>query len=75
MTITGIILSNAALAAFALFAIARVVAFAHRLSPAPVHHDEDSWGLEGNPWVISAPLPLARLAAHEDERERVLLAT
>jgi hypothetical protein len=73
MTNSLIIVLNLTLALFVFAALAALVHLAHRLPSSAPHHDE-LWGNGGNPWVVSDPLPLAQLAAHEDERELVRAA-
>ena len=73
MTNSLIIVLNLAMSLFVFVALAALVHRAHRLPSSAPHHDE-LWGNGGNPWVVSDPLPLAQLAAHEDERELVRAA-
>jgi hypothetical protein len=68
MTISLIIVLNVTLSLFVFGALAALIHLAHRLPSSAPHHDE-LWGNGGNPWVVSDPLPLAQLAAHEDERD------
>jgi hypothetical protein len=63
----SLILLNIALSLLVFGSLGALVALAHRLPSTAPHHDE-LWGNGGNPWVVSDPLPLAQLAAHEDER-------
>lgn len=67
MTLTTIVILNLCLSALTIFAVYGLIRLAHRL-PAVAPHDDERWG-RGNAWVPSDPLPLAQLAAHEDERE------
>ncbi len=73
MTNSLIIVLNLSLALFVFVTLAALIQLAHRLPSSAPHHDE-LWGNGGNPWVVSDPLPLAQLAAHEDERELVRAA-
>lgn len=67
MTTTAILTINSVLAALVIAAVAVVVRLAHRL-PSTAPHNDESWGTSGDPWVISDPLPLRQLVAHELER-------
>ena len=67
MTLTTIIILNLILSALTVLAVYALVRVAHRL-PAVAPHDDANWG-RGLAWVPSDPLPLAQLAAHEDERD------
>ena len=69
MTITFISLLSGALGALVLAAIAGVTVLAHRLPATAPDHDH-LWGMRGDPWVISDPLPEAQLLAHEYEQQR-----
>jgi hypothetical protein len=73
MTIVLIVLLNAAFGMAMLVALTGVVALAHRLPASAPDHDH-SWGLHGDPWVISDPLPEAQLVAHEYEQQRARAA-
>jgi hypothetical protein len=73
MTNSLIILLNIALSVLVFVSLGALVHLAHRLPSSAPHHDE-LWGNGGNPWVVSDPLPLAQLAAHEDEGELVRAA-
>jgi len=68
MTNSLIIPLNASLSLLVILAAGALVALAHRLPSSAPQHDS-LWGSGGNPWVVSDPLPLAQLAAHEHERE------
>lgn len=68
MSITLITLLNAALGTMVLVTIAGAITLAHRLPTTAPHHDH-SWGMHGDPWVISDPLPEAQLVAHEYEQQ------
>jgi hypothetical protein len=67
MTPTLIITLNVVLALLVTAATAALVHLAHRL-PATAPHSDETWGTRGDPWVVSDPLPLRQLAAHEAER-------
>jgi hypothetical protein len=73
MTNSLIIVLNVTLSLLVFLSLGALVRVAHRLPSSAPHHDE-LWGKGGNPWVVSDPLPLAQLAAHEDERELVRAA-
>lgn len=73
MTITLISLLNGALGAVVLAAIVGITMLAHRLPARAPQHDH-SWGLHGDPWLISDPLPEAQLVAHEFEQQRARAA-
>ena len=68
MTNSSILLLNASLSILVILAVGALVALAHRLPSSAPHHDA-LWGSGGNPWVVSDPLPLAQLAAHEHQRD------
>lgn len=68
MTLTTIIVLNASLAGLVVLAVAHLVALAHRLPNLAPHHDS-GWGLGGDPWVASDPLPLVQLVAHESAQQ------
>lgn len=68
MTTTLIITSNAILGLLVIAAVGALVHLAHRL-PATAPHSDESWGTHGDPWVVSDPLPLRQLVAHENKRE------
>ncbi|MBA3841847.1 MAG: hypothetical protein H0X39_04380 [Actinobacteria bacterium] len=68
MSTTLIITSDAILGLLVIAAVAALVHLAHRL-PETAPHSDETWGIQGDAWVASDPLPLRQLAAHEDERE------
>ncbi len=63
---TTIIAINLILSAIIVAAVAGVVWLAHRL-PVLAPRSDERWGIGGDPWVPSAPLPLQQVARHEDE--------
>lgn len=67
MTPMTIIVLDGALALLTLGAIASLIWLAHRLPTAAPHHDR-LWGRGRDPWVVSDPLPLVQVVAHERER-------
>jgi hypothetical protein len=69
MPITYVILVNVILDVLVLGGLSRIMLLARRL-PAAAPHQDESWGLGGNPWIASDPLPVVELVAHEYERER-----
>ena len=69
MSITYVILVNVILDVLVIGALSRVMLLARRLPAAAPRHDK-SWGLGGDPWVVSDPLPVIELVTHEYERER-----
>jgi hypothetical protein len=69
MPITYVILANVLLDSLAIAGVARVMLLARRL-PAVAPHQDESWGLGGDPWIASDPLPVRELVRHEYERER-----
>ena len=73
MTTTLIIVLNATLGLIVIASVGALIALAHRLPSAAPHHDA-LWGSDGNPWVVSDPLPLVQIGAHEHERELVRAA-
>ena len=72
MTLTTIITLNLVVSVLTILGVYGLIRLAHRL-PAVAPHDDANWG-RGHAWVPSDPLPLAQLAAHEDERELVRAA-
>ena len=73
MPTTYIILVNFILAVLVIAALSRVMLVARRL-PAAAPHNDESWGLGGDPWIASDPLPVVELATHEYERQRARAA-
>jgi len=71
MTPTTIIVLNGALALLTAGALPSLIWLAHRLPAAAPHHDR-LWGRGGDPWVVSDPLPLAQVVAHERERRAAI---
>lgn len=69
MPITYVILVNVILDALVVAGLSRVMLLARRL-PAAAPHQDESWGLGGDPWIASDPLPVVELVTHEYERER-----
>jgi hypothetical protein len=69
MPITYLILLNVILDVLAITGLSRVMLLARRL-PAVAPHQDESWGLGGDPWIASDPLPVVELVRHEHERER-----
>jgi hypothetical protein len=73
MPITYLILVNAVLDVLVITGLSRVMLLARRLPVAGPHQDE-SWGLGGDPWIASDPLPVVELVTHEHKRERARAA-
>jgi len=69
MPITYVILVNIILDALVVAGLSRVMLLSRRL-PAAAPHQDESWGLGGDPWIASDPLPIVELVTHEYERER-----
>jgi hypothetical protein len=73
MSTIALILVNLGASLLTILAVLALVRLAHRL-PAHAPHDDATWGRGGDPWVVSDPLPLAQLAAHETRRDLVRAA-
>jgi hypothetical protein len=73
MPITYVILVNVILDVLVIAGLSRVMLIARRL-PAAAPHQDESWGLGGDPWIASDPLPVVELGRHEYERERARAA-
>ena len=73
MPITYVILVNVILGVLVIAGLSRVMLLARRLPTAAPHQDE-SWGLGGDPWIASDPLPVVELVTHEYERDRARAA-
>ena len=69
MPITYVILVNVILGVLVIAGLSPVMLLARRL-PAAAPHQDGSWGLGGDPWIASDPLPVVELVRHEYERER-----
>ena len=65
---TPFIIVNLLLALVALGAVGGLVWFAHRL-PDSAPDSDATWGIGGDPWVPSEPLPLREIAEHADQRD------
>jgi hypothetical protein len=68
MTTTLLLTINIVLGTLTIVAVAGLVHLAHHL-PSSAPHSDETWGIGGDPWVASDPLPFRQLASHESERE------
>jgi hypothetical protein len=73
MSITHVILVNVILDVLVIAGLSRVMLLARRF-PAAAPHQDESWGLGGDPWIASDPLPVVKLGRHEYERGRTRAA-
>ena len=73
MPTTYVILVNVILDLLVIGGLGRVMLLARRL-PATAPHRDESWGLGGDPWIASDPLPVVELVTHEYERQRARAA-